>query len=136
MGSTIIYLAAFVTLTAVAVATTIVAVRRNGRDVDDLINQLIIWVGIAALLPLSAWAGATMLHPRVRLTELTEQRNRFQQKPTTPRTRPPAPSRAVPVPRSERSGGDSGARRCQRPHDRDAAGLPGLPPSGRATLGA
>jgi len=50
MDSTIIYLAAFVTLVAVAVASAIIAVRRDGRNVGDLIKQLVIWVSIAALL--------------------------------------------------------------------------------------
>ena len=54
MDETIIYLAAFVMLVAVAVATAIVAVRRDGRDLGDLIKRMIIWVGIAALLPLIA----------------------------------------------------------------------------------
>jgi hypothetical protein len=67
MDVTIIYAATFVTLIAVAVATAIIAVRRDGRDVDVLLKQLIIWLGIAALLPLSSWAGATMLHPRTHL---------------------------------------------------------------------
>ena len=75
----LIYLAAFVTLIAAAVATAIIAVRRDGRNVGGLIKQLIIWAAIAALLPLSSWAGATMVHPRARLKELTNQRQRAQQ---------------------------------------------------------
>ena len=79
MDETLIYLAAFVTLVAVAVATAIIAVRRDGRDVGDLIKQLVVWVGIAALLPLSSWAGATMLHPRTELKELMARQQRVQQ---------------------------------------------------------
>src|SRR5438105_1883626 len=79
MGETYIYPVAFVTLIAVAVATVIIAVRRDARNVGDLINRLIIWVGIAALLPLSSWAGATMLHPRTRLKDLTAQQQRVSQ---------------------------------------------------------
>ena len=79
MEQTIIYLAAFVTLVAVAVATAIIAVRRDGRGLGDLIKQLVIWLGVAALLPLTGYAGATMIHPRTRLKELTEQRQRVQQ---------------------------------------------------------
>ena len=79
MDDTIIYLAAFVTLTAVAIATAIIAVRRDGRDVGDLIKQLVIWVAISALLPLSSFAGATMLHPRTQLKDLMAQRQRAQQ---------------------------------------------------------
>jgi hypothetical protein len=76
MDQTIIYLAAFVTLTAVAVAAAILAVRRDGRGVGEMIKQLIVWVGIAALLPLSSWAGATVLHPRTRMNELVAQSRR------------------------------------------------------------
>ncbi len=79
MGNTIIYLAAFAALVAVAVAMAIIAVRRDGRGTEDLIKRLVIWVGIAALLPLSSWAGATMLHPRTEWKELTAQRSRAQQ---------------------------------------------------------
>jgi len=79
MDSTIIYLAAFVTLVAVAVATSIIAVRRDGRDVGELIKQLVIWVAIVALLPLSSWAGATMIHPRTQLKDLMSQQQRAQQ---------------------------------------------------------
>lgn len=79
MDSTIIYLAAFVTLVAVAVATSIIAVRRDGRDVGDLIKQLVIWVAIAALLPLSSWAGATMLHPRTQMKDLMAQQQRARE---------------------------------------------------------
>jgi hypothetical protein len=73
------YMAAFVTLIAVAVASAIIAVRRDGRGVGDLIKQLVIWVGIAGLLPLSSWAGATMLHPRTQLKDLMAQLQRSQQ---------------------------------------------------------
>lgn len=79
MGETIIYLAAFVTLVAVAVATAIIAVRREGHNVAELIKQLVIWVGITALLPLSSWAGATWLHPRTELKDLMSQRQRVQE---------------------------------------------------------
>ena len=68
-----IFATAFLVLIAVAVATAIIAVRRDGRGVGDLLKQLIVWVSIAALLPLSSWAGATMLHPRTRLKDLTSQ---------------------------------------------------------------
>jgi ABC-type multidrug transport system fused ATPase/permease subunit len=76
MGESIMYLAAFVTLVAVAVATAVIAVRREGRDTGDLIKRLIIWFGIAALLPLLSWAGATMIHPRTRLKEMMSQEER------------------------------------------------------------
>lgn len=79
MGESIIYPAAFITLIAVAVATAIIAVRRDGRDVGILIKQLLVWAGIAALLPLSSWAGATMLHPRTVLKDLTSQQERVAQ---------------------------------------------------------
>src|SRR5688572_14003366 len=79
MDQTIIYLAAFITLIAVAVAAAIIAVRRDGRGMGDLVKQLVIWVGIVALLPLSSWAGATMIHPRTELKELMAQRNRAGQ---------------------------------------------------------
>ena len=42
MGNTIIYLAAFVALSAAAVAMAILVVRREGRGVGDLLKQLII----------------------------------------------------------------------------------------------
>lgn len=79
MDSTLIYLAAFVTLVAVAVATACMAVRRNGRGVGDLLKQLVICIAIAALMPLTSWAGATMLHPRTTMVELQDKRNRAQQ---------------------------------------------------------
>lgn len=79
MDSMIINLAAFVTLVAVAVATSIIAVRRDGRGVGDLIKQLIVWVAIAALLPLTSWAGATMIHPRTQMKDLMAQQQRAQQ---------------------------------------------------------
>src|SRR3954468_9333679 len=79
MDETIVYIAAVITLIAVAVATAIIAVRRDGRNVGDLIKQLIVWVGIVALLPLSSWAGATIIHPRTALKDLMSQSNRAQQ---------------------------------------------------------
>jgi hypothetical protein len=79
MDSTIIYLAAFVTLVSVAVATSIIAVRRDGRGVENLIKQLIVWVAIVALMPLTSWAGATMIHPRTRMKDLMAQQQRAQQ---------------------------------------------------------
>jgi hypothetical protein len=79
MDGTIIYLTAFVALSAAAVATAILVVRRDGRGVGDLIKQLIIWVAIAALLPLTSWAGATMIHPRTQFKELMAQSQRVQQ---------------------------------------------------------
>lgn len=78
MDDTIIYLAAFIALSAAAVATAILVVRRDGRGAGDILKQLIIWVAIAALLPLTSWAGATMFHPRTRLKELTAQSHRLQ----------------------------------------------------------
>jgi hypothetical protein len=74
-----IYAAAFVALLAVAVSASIAAVRRDGPDVGNLIKQLIIWASISALLPLSALAGATLLHPRTTLKELTHQRERSKE---------------------------------------------------------
>lgn len=79
MDNTLIYLAAFVFMIAVAVAMAIMAVRRDGRGVGDLAKQLVIWVGIVALLPLTGWSGATILHPRTALNELMEKQNRSQQ---------------------------------------------------------
>lgn len=79
MSNTILYLAAFAAVVAVAVAMSIIAVRRDGRGAETLIKQLIIWLGIVALLPLSSWAGATMLHPRTELKDLMAQRQRAQQ---------------------------------------------------------
>jgi len=77
-NNTIIYLAAFIAFSAAAVAMAILVVRRDGRGVGDLIKQLIIWVAIAALLPLTSWAGATMIHPRTQLKELMAQNQRRQ----------------------------------------------------------
>ena len=79
MDNTIISLAIFVSLIAIAVATSIIVVRRDGRGAGDLIKQLVIWAGISALLPLTSWAGATMIHPRAELKNLMEQRGRAQQ---------------------------------------------------------
>jgi hypothetical protein len=79
MNETLIYAAAIIALIAVAIATAIIAVRREGRDVDGLIKQLIIWVSISALLPLTSYAGATMLHPRTRLDDLQAQQQRALQ---------------------------------------------------------
>ncbi|HTL28323.1 MAG TPA: hypothetical protein VL282_03850, partial [Tepidisphaeraceae bacterium] len=79
MENEIIWIAAFVTLIAAAVGAAIIAVRRNGRDVDRLIKQLIIWASISALLPLTSFAGATMLHPRTRMKELMDRVQRVQQ---------------------------------------------------------
>ena len=79
MDDTLLYLAAFVTLIAIAVSASVIAVRRDGRDVGSLVRQLIVWVGIAALLPLTSYAGATMLHPRTQLKDLMAQRMRAQQ---------------------------------------------------------
>ena len=78
MGETIIYLAAFAALVAVAVAAAIIAVRRDGRGTGDLIKQLVIWVAVAGLLPLTSYAGATLLHPQTRLKELVAQQQRAQ----------------------------------------------------------
>ena len=82
MTETLIYVAAMIALIAIAIATSILAVRRDGRDVDGLIKQLIIWVSISALLPLTSYAGATMLHPRTRLDDLQAQQQRVQQETT------------------------------------------------------
>jgi len=74
-----IYAAVFVVLIAVTIAMAIIAVRRDGRGVDALLKQLILCVAIAALLPLSSWAGATLLHPRTQLRDLMAQQQRVQQ---------------------------------------------------------
>lgn len=79
MDDEMIYFAAFIVLIAVTVAMAIIAVRRDGRGIGDLLKQLIICVAIAALLPLSSWAGATMLHPRTRLKDLMAQQQRVGQ---------------------------------------------------------
>jgi hypothetical protein len=79
MDNTIIYLTAFVTMVAIAVATAIIAVRRDGRGAGDLIKQIIIWVCIAALLPLTSYAGANMLHPQKPMRDLVAQQQRVQQ---------------------------------------------------------
>jgi hypothetical protein len=79
MDETMIYLAAFITLAAVAVATAIVAVRNDGRNAGNLIKQVAIWVSIAALLPLTSFAGATILHPKTKMTDLRAQQQRVQQ---------------------------------------------------------
>jgi hypothetical protein len=76
MDEEMIYFAAFIVLMAMAVAMAIIAVRRDGRGVELLLKQLIVWVGIAALLPLSSWAGATMLHPRTQMNDLMAQQQR------------------------------------------------------------
>lgn len=76
MGEGMLTAAAFVVLLAMAVAISIIAVKREGRGLGDLLKQLIIGVGIAALLPLSSWAGATMIHPRTQLKELMSQEKR------------------------------------------------------------
>lgn len=82
MNDTLIYVAAMIALIAVAIATAIIAVRRDGRDADSLIKQLVIWVSISALLPLTSYAGATMLHPRTRLDDLQARQQRVQQETT------------------------------------------------------
>jgi hypothetical protein len=79
MDSEMIYFPAFVAIVAVAVAAVILAVRRDGCGAGDLVKQLIIWAGIAALLPASSWAGATVLHPRTHLNDLTSQQQRVAQ---------------------------------------------------------
>jgi hypothetical protein len=79
MDDEMMYAAAFVVLIAVAVAMAIIAVRRDGRGVGVLLKQLLICVAIAALMPLSSWAGATIFHPRTRLKELMEQQQRVGQ---------------------------------------------------------
>jgi hypothetical protein len=79
MDDEMIYFAAFVVLIAVAIAMSIIAVKRDGRGVGELLKQFIICVTIAALLPLSSWAGATMFHPRTKLKELMAQQQRVQQ---------------------------------------------------------
>jgi len=82
MNETLVYAAAVIALLAVACGSTIIAVRRDGRDADKLIKQLVIWVSISALLPLTSYAGATMLHPRTRLDDLQAQQQRVQQETT------------------------------------------------------
>ena len=78
MDDTILYLTAFVCLVAVAVATAIIAVRRDGRYAGELIQQFVIWAGIATLLPLTSWAGATLMHPRTKLQELHREESRLR----------------------------------------------------------
>lgn len=78
MDDTILYLTAFVCLIAVAVATAIIAVRRDGRYAGELIQQFVIWAGIATLLPLTSWAGATLLHPRTKIQELHREESRLR----------------------------------------------------------
>src|SRR3954471_6261829 len=79
MSETIISLAVFVALIAISVGAVIIVVRRDGRNLGDLIKQLVIWVAISALLPLTSYAGATMLHPQTRLKDLSAQQARVQQ---------------------------------------------------------
>jgi hypothetical protein len=79
MDETTIYAAAFITLIAVAIGTVILAVKRDGRNVGDLIKQLVICIAIASLLPLTSFAGATMLHPKTKLNDLIAQQQRAQQ---------------------------------------------------------
>lgn len=79
MDETLLYLAAFCGFVSVAIALAILAVRRDGRGVGELLKQVVVWAGIAALLPLTSWAGATYLHPRTTLKDLTAQRQRAQQ---------------------------------------------------------
>jgi hypothetical protein len=74
-----IYMAGLVALIAVAASASVVAVRRDGPEVGGLIKQLIIWASISALLPLSAVAGANLLHPRIAMKELTQQRDRARE---------------------------------------------------------
>jgi hypothetical protein len=76
MDDEMLYFAAFIVLISVAVAMTILAVRRDGPNLGEVVKQLIVWVGISALLPLTSYAGATVFYPRTVLKELTEQRNR------------------------------------------------------------
>lgn len=78
MDDTILYLTVFVCLIAVAVATAIIAVRRDGRYAGELIQQFVIWAGIATLLPLTSWAGATLLQPRTKLQELHREESRLR----------------------------------------------------------
>ena len=78
MDSTIIYITAFVSLVAVAVATSIIVVRRDGRNVGDLIKQLLVWLCIASLLPLTSYAGAAMLHPQAKMKDLMAEQVRVQ----------------------------------------------------------
>jgi len=79
VDETLIYAAAFITLIAVAVATAIIAVRRDGRNSGDLIKQLIVWVALSALLPLTSYSGATLLHSPKRLSDLAAEQQRVQQ---------------------------------------------------------
>ena len=74
-----IYIAAFIVLIAVAVAMAIIAVRRDARGMGELVKHLIVFTTLAALLPLTSYAGATMLHPRTRLKELVYQHSRVGQ---------------------------------------------------------
>jgi hypothetical protein len=74
----LIFLCAFITLTAVAIACSIIAVRRDGRGMADLIGQLIVWLSVAALLPLTGYAGAVMIHPQHKLHDLLAEQSRTQ----------------------------------------------------------
>lgn len=78
MDNTLLVLAAFAAIIAAAVAMAIIAVRRDGRGMGDLLKQLVIWVGIVALLPLTGMAGAALLHPKTQLTDLTAQQKQVQ----------------------------------------------------------
>jgi len=78
MENELLWIVVFVALVATAIAMAIIAVRRNGRGVDRILKQLIVWTAIAALLPLTSYAGATLLHPRTRLKDLMEQSQRAQ----------------------------------------------------------
>ena len=79
MSDTLLYLAAFVILVAAGVALSILAVRRDGRGVGDLLKQVVIWIGIVGLLPLVGYAGGTILHPQTPMKDLMAELNRVQQ---------------------------------------------------------
>ena len=79
MSDTLLYLAAFVILVAAGVAMSILAVRRDGRGVGDLLKQVVIWIGIVGLLPLVGYAGGTILHPQTPMKDLMAERSRVQQ---------------------------------------------------------
>src|SRR5690349_8036148 len=76
MMNEFIGIAAFISLVTFAIGTTIIVVRRDGRDLGNIIKQLIIWVTIVVLLPLTSYAGASMLHPRHKAKELMERQYR------------------------------------------------------------
>ena len=78
MDETILMLVAVVWVIAFAVAASIIIVRRDGRNFGDFVKQLVIWIGIVSLLPITSWAGATLMHPRTRMQEINREQNRLR----------------------------------------------------------